>query len=124
MTKQIHFQRYVKLAVVSTDENLEHFYQYLSNKITIKKNYRIDSKIEADVWFEPETVIEVMAAEVTLSPIHRTAHNIIKKDYGLALRFPKFTGKIRLDKIPELASTQEEVITMYRNQEKIQNIIN
>jgi len=112
------FPTICKIGSGFTDENLEHFYQSLSNKITIKKNYRIDSKIEADVWFEPETVIEVMAAEVTLSPIHRTAHNIIKKDYGLALRFPKFTGKIRLDKIPELASTQEEVITMYRNQKK------
>ena len=114
------FPTICKIGSGFTDENLTHFYQSLSNKITVQKNYRINSKIEADVWFEPETVIEVMASEVTLSPIHRTAHNIIKKDYGLALRFPKFTGKIRLDKIPELASTQEEIITMYKNQKKSQ----
>ena len=43
---------------------------------------------------------------------------MIKKDHGLALRFPKFTGKIRLDKIPEAATTQNEIINIYNNQKK------
>ncbi|MCY3854117.1 MAG: ATP-dependent DNA ligase [Thaumarchaeota archaeon] len=101
-----------------TDENLDQFYQALSNKIIKKKNYRIKSKIKADVWFEPEVVIEIIASEITLSPIHRTAYDMIKKDHGLALRFPKFTGKIRLDKIPEAATTQNEIINIYNNQKK------
>ncbi|MBT3861695.1 MAG: hypothetical protein HOF73_02725, partial [Nitrosopumilus sp.] len=42
----------------------------------------------------------------------------IRKDAGLALRFPKFTGKIRVEKIAEDASTNEEVISLYKGQNK------
>ena len=66
--------------------------------------------MEADVWFEPELVIEIVASEITLSPIHKTALNTIRKNSGLALRFPKFTGKIRMEKTAEDASTDQEVI--------------
>ena len=54
----------------------------------------------------------------TLSPIHKTAINEIRKDAGLALRFPKFTGKIRVEKIVEDASTDEEVMSLYKGQNK------
>jgi len=43
----------------------------------------------------------------------------IRKDAGLAMRFPKFTGKIRVEKFAEDASTNEEVITLYRGQKKV-----
>jgi len=36
----------------------------------------------------------------------------------LALRFPKFTGKIRTEKNAEDASTDEEVIALYKVQKK------
>jgi DNA ligase-1 len=75
--------------------------------------------MEADVWFEPELVIEVVASEITLSPIHKTAVNIIRKGTGLALRFPKFTGKIRMEKSTVDASTDEEVISLYKGQLKV-----
>ncbi len=75
--------------------------------------------MEADVWFEPELVIEIVASEITLSPIHKTAENKIRKGSGLALRFPKFTGKIRIEKLPEDASNGQEVITLYKSQTKI-----
>jgi DNA ligase-1 len=75
--------------------------------------------MEADVWFEPELVIEVVASEITLSPIHQAAKDKIKKETGLALRFPKFTGKIRIEKTSEDASTNEEVITLYKGQKKV-----
>ena len=41
------------------------------------------------------------------------------KMQGLALRFPKFTGKIRVEKAVEDASTNEEVITLYKGQKKV-----
>jgi DNA ligase-1 len=72
-----------------------------------------------DVWFEPWMVIEVIASEITLSPSHTAAKDMIKQGYGLALRFPKFTGKIRDDKEPEDATTIEEVASMYRRQTKV-----
>jgi DNA ligase-1 len=113
------FESICKVGTGFTDENLDQFYQILSDKVTLKKNPRIDSGMEADVWFEPELVIEIVASEITLSPIHRTAIDVIRKGSGLALRFPKFTGKIRTEKAPEDASTDQEVITLYRSQKKV-----
>jgi len=113
------FTSICKVGTGFSDESLDQLYQILYPKVTIKKNPRIDSEMEADVWFEPELVIEVVASEITLSPIHKAARDHIRKGAGLALRFPKFTGKIRLEKTPEDASTNEEVITLYQSQKKI-----
>ncbi|WP_420887609.1 ATP-dependent DNA ligase [Candidatus Nitrosotenuis uzonensis] len=113
------FESICKVGTGFTDENLDQFYQILQDKVTLKKNPRIESGMEPDVWFEPEIVIEVVASEITLSPVHTTAKDVIRKGSGLALRFPKFTGKIRDEKAPEDASTDQEVITLYRNQKKI-----
>ena len=86
--------------------------------MTIKRNSRVESEMEADVWFEPNLVIEVVASEITLSPIHKAGFDILRKDSGLALRFPKFTGKIRSEKHAEDASTDEEIIALYKSQKK------
>jgi len=113
------FPSICKVGTGFTDENLDQFYQILSNKVTLKKNPRIKSDMEADIWFDPELVIEIVASEITLSPIHKTAQSTIRKGSGLALRFPKFTGKIRMEKSPENASTDQEVIALYKGQTKI-----
>lgn len=113
------FTSICKVGTGFTDEDLDQLYQLLSNKVTIKKNPRIDSEMEADVWFEPELVVEVVASEITLSPIHKAARNVIRKNSGLALRFPKFTGKIREEKAAEDSSTNEEVIALYKGQKKV-----
>ena len=113
------FTSICKVGTGFSDESLDQLYQILNPKVTIKKNPRIDSDMEADVWFEPELVIEVVASEITLSPIHKAAKDKIRKDYGLALRFPKFTGKVRVEKAVEDASTNEEVITLYKGQNKV-----
>jgi len=113
------FTSICKVGTGFTDEYLDQLYQILSDKVTIKKNPRINSEMEANVWFEPELVIEVVASEITLSPIHKAARDVMRKDTGLALRFPKFTGKIRVEKFAEDASTNEEVITLYKGQKKI-----
>lgn len=113
------FPSVCKVGTGFTDENLDQFYQILSDKITLKKNPRINSGLEADIWFEPELVIEVVASEITLSPIHKTAIDVIRKGSGLALRFPKFTGRIRLEKTPENATTDQEIISLYNGQKRV-----
>ena len=113
------FPSICKVGTGFTDEDLDQLYQLLQDKVTLKKNPRIDSDMEADVWFEPELVLEIMASEITLSPIHKTAMNAIRKNSGLALRFPKFTGKLRLEKTPEDASTPQEIIALYKGQRKV-----
>jgi len=108
-----------KVGTGFTDESLDQLYQILSNKVTLKKNPRIISEMEADIWFEPELVLEIVASEITLSPIHKTGLDLIRKSTGFALRFPKFTGKIRYEKAAEDASTGEEVFALYKRQSKI-----
>jgi len=114
-----NFPSICKVGTGFTDESLDQLFQILSNKVTIKKNSRIVSEMEADVWFEPELVLEIVASEITLSPIHKTGMGLIRKDTGFALRFPKFTGKIRYEKAIEDASTDEEVLALYKGQSKI-----
>lgn len=108
-----------KVGTGFTDESLDQFYQILSDKIIVKKDPMVQSGLEADVWFEPEVVIEIVASEITLSPIHKVALDKIRNGSGLALRFPKFTGKIRFEKTPENATSTNEVMTMYNNQKKV-----
>jgi DNA ligase-1 len=55
---------------------------------------------------------------VTLSPVHVCALDSIRKGSGLAIRFPRFTGKYRTDKAAEDATTSTEITEMYRNQLK------
>jgi len=89
-----------------------------SQFIIPKKHGRVNSKIEADVWFIPAKVLEVLGAEITLSPIHTCGMDTIRKGAGLAIRFPRFTGKWRHDKAPEDATTAEEILGMYKGQLK------
>jgi len=114
-----NFPSICKVGTGFTDESLDQLYQILSNKVTLKKNPRIVSEMEADIWFEPELVLEIVASEITLSPIHKTGLDLIRKNSGFALRFPKFTGKIRYEKAVEDASTVEEVLALYKIQSKI-----
>jgi DNA ligase 1 len=75
---------------------------------------RVDSRQEADVWFEPGPVLEVLSAELTLSPNHTAGWGQIKEHSGLAMRFPRFTGRWREDKSPEDATTTQELVDLYR----------
>lgn len=113
------FPSICKVGTGFTDDSLDQFYQILSDKITVKKDPRIESGLEADVWFEPEVVIEIVASEITLSPIHKVAMDKIRKGSGLALRFPKFTGKIRFEKTSENATNIDEIITLYNSQKRV-----
>jgi DNA ligase 1 len=113
------FPSICKVGTGFTDESLDQFYQILADKITVKKDPRIESGLEADVWFEPEVVIEIVASEITLSPIHKVALDKIRKGSGLALRFPKFTGKIRFEKTSENATAIDEILTLYNSQKRV-----
>jgi DNA ligase-1 len=113
------FPSICKVGTGFTDESLDQFYQILADKITVKKDPRIESGLEADVWFEPEVVREIVASEITLSPIHKVAMDKIRKNSGLALRFPKFTGKIRFEKTSENATTIDEILTLYNSQKRV-----
>ena len=66
------------------------------------------------MWFEPGLVVEVLAAELTPSPNHTAGWGKLTADAGLALRFPRFTGRWRDDKAPEDATTTDELLQLYQ----------
>jgi DNA ligase-1 len=117
--KEDIFRSVTKVGTGFTDIHLDQFYRELEKHVIHQKHARVDTGMSMEVWFEPVIVIEVIASEITLSPSHMAAMDAIKEGYGLALRFPKFTGKIRDDKEPEDATTTDEIVTMYRRQLKI-----
>ncbi|MEM2109735.1 MAG: ATP-dependent DNA ligase [Candidatus Odinarchaeota archaeon] len=100
------------------DEDLSNLSNILKNLIVRSKNPRVETNLEPDYWILPKLVIEVKGAELTLSPIHTCAFSKIKSGVGLAIRFPRFTGRIRDDKSPEESTTEEEIVEMYNNQMK------
>lgn len=113
------FRSTCKVGTGFTDSYLEHFYKNLEETQISHRHARVDTGMQMDVWFEPKIVIEVSAAEITLSPSHTAGINSIRDKYGLALRFPKFTGKIRVDKNPEDATEVEELTSMYKRQMRV-----
>lgn len=111
------FRSISKVGAGFTDIHLEDFYKKLEKHRIEHVHPRVDTITQnMDVWFEPSIVIEVIASEITVSSAYSAAMNSIRKGYGLALRFPKFTGKIRDDKSPEDATTVEEIVEMYKDQ--------
>jgi len=113
------FYTICKVGTGFTDEILDEISKKLKNHIIENKNPRVISgEIKMDVWFEPKIVIETFSPEITLSPIYTTSIDKIKKGYGLALRFPKFTGKIREDKNAEDSTTIKEIENIYKKQLK------
>ncbi|MFL6475516.1 MAG: ATP-dependent DNA ligase [Nitrososphaera sp.] len=113
------FRSVTKVGTGFTDVHIEQFYKELEKHIISQRHARVDTGLDMDIWFEPKMVIEVIASEITLSPLHTAAKNIIRPGYGLALRFPKFTGKIRDDKKPEDATTIDEIVAAYKRQLKV-----
>ncbi len=105
-----------KIGTGFSDEDLKRFPVMLKEYESHVKPANCESTLQPDIWFRPKLVIETIASEITLSPIHRAGMDSIRLGSGLALRFPKFTGKIRDDKKPQDATTVGELIEMYRMQ--------
>ncbi|HWM53311.1 MAG TPA: ATP-dependent DNA ligase [Thermoplasmata archaeon] len=112
------FRTTCKLGTGFDDETLFALPEKLKAAKRDRKPARVDSKLEPDVWFEPTTVLEVRGAELTVSPVHTAAWGTIRPGAGLAIRFPRFTGRWRDDKGSEDATTTKELLEMYRQQLK------
>ena len=112
------FQSVCKVGSGFTDEDLQKLPELLEPYKIPHRHARVETGMEADIWFEPKIVLEIIGDEITISPIHRAAWSMIKEGYGLAIRFPRFTGRYRFDKAPEDATTTDEILEMYRRQLK------
>ena len=85
------------------------------DRITLEgRPARVSSIIEPSVWVEPEVVVEVLADEITRSPVHTAGRR--DGEPGYALRFPRVVSFRGDDKRPEDATTVAEIIEMYDQQ--------
>ncbi len=80
------------------------------------KPARVSSLIEPSVWIKPEIVIEILADEITRSPIHTAGKT--NGEPGYALRFPRLVSFRGLDKKAEDSTSVKELIEMYQQQGK------
>lgn len=116
--KKSNFVSVAKVGTGFSDEDLLKMPKLLRPYESHVKPPGVESAMVPDIWFRPHLVIEVIAAELTLSPIHLAAMGRIRPGAGISLRFPKFTGKIRADKRPEDSTSVEELLGMYNRQLK------
>ncbi len=109
------FKSVCKVGSGFTDEDLDRMPEMFQNLVLDHKHPRVVSKIDADVWFVPEKVAEIIGAELTLSPLHTCCMDKVKQGVGISIRFPRFI-RWRDDKGPEDATTEKELIEMYYRQ--------
>ncbi len=110
------FETVCKVGSGFTDSDLAQLPNLLQPYIVDRKPARVISEIEPDYWVEPALVMEVIGAELTLSPVHTAGRNLIKRELGktagIAIRFPRFV-RWRPDKKPEDATSPRELFEMY-----------
>ncbi|MFH0848065.1 MAG: ATP-dependent DNA ligase [archaeon] len=112
------FETLCKCGSGFTDEDLALLSRKAKGLRIPHRHARVNSKIEPDVWLTPSMVLEVIGAEITVSPVHTCGSDTVRAGSGFAVRFPRFTGNYRDDKSPEDATTGGEILEMYQNQLK------
>ena len=110
------FESFCKVGSGFDDEALADLPKRLARFESPDRPASVDTGLTPDVWMRPGLVLEVRGAELTLSPIHRAALGAVRPEAGLALRFPRFTGNLRIDKGATDATTSTELLHMYRSQ--------
>lgn len=109
------FETCCKIGTGFSDEMLQQLYDRLKTTITDgpMATYIFDSSAEPDVWFEPTLLFEVLAADLSLSPIYKAGASFYDK--GVSLRFPRFM-RMREDKSVEDATSSDQIIELYQSQ--------
>ena len=104
------------------DEDLKSLTEELSKHIIDEppRYYTFPENSRPDVWFSPQMVWEVMAADLSLSPAYKAAVGLVDPTKGISLRFPRYL-RTRTDKEPDQATSAEQVAEMYNNQAVILN---
>lgn len=109
------FKSIAKIGTGMSEEMLAELESKLSKISRKQKPARVDCDIEPDVWAEPHYVIEVVADEITKSPIHTAGKDA--QGTGYALRFPRMI-KFR-EKKPEESTSVNEIMEMHKKQKNI-----
>ena len=108
------FRAVSKCGTGFTDADLAELPVRLAPLARRERPARVDARQNPDVWFEPALVLEILSAELTLSPNYTAGLGQVRDDAGLAMRFPRFTGRWRDDKSAQDATTTGELVDLYR----------
>ncbi len=114
--KEDSFKSIAKIGTGMSEEQLGKLHKMLSKIKQSKKPVRVESELKPDFWVEPKYVIEVIADEITRSPVHSAGKG--QGGAGLALRFPRMV-RIRSDRKPDEATSVEEVAAMFKKQRHV-----
>lgn len=102
------FKTVSKIGTGLTDEQWRELNERTEKLKNLKKpeEYIVHKNLEPDVWTKPSLVVEILADEITISPIHTA---------GLALRFPRLI-RFRDEKNPDQATSLAELEKLYKMQ--------
>ncbi|MCL5434831.1 MAG: ATP-dependent DNA ligase [Patescibacteria group bacterium] len=115
--KKDEFVTVSKIGTGLTDEEWREVHKRADRIKLDHKPARVNSQIIPSVWIKPEIVIEVLADEITRSPIHTAGKT--DGEPGYALRFPRLVSFRSLDKKAEDATSVSELIEMYKQQGRV-----
>ena len=110
---------FVSISRIGTGLSDEEWREIHSRADKIKVDHkpaRVNSMIEPSVWIQPEIVIEVLADEITRSPLHTAGKSATEN--GFALRFPRLVSFRNADKKPEDATDVGEIKRLFEIQYK------
>ena len=114
-------QSVCKIGTGFSDEDLKTFYEQSQPLIIPKKASNVicgDGLIQDIVWLEPKMVWEVQVADLSLSDTHKGALGRVNAGRGIGLRFPRLL-RAREDKNADQATTSDQVLEMYLNQDSV-----
>jgi DNA ligase 1 len=117
------FQSVCKIGTGFSDEDLKLLHESFQEHIIPSKHaqYNASDTLDCDVWFNPVQVWEVKAADLSKSSTHKGALGKVGEvGRGIGLRFPRFE-RLRPDKKPEQATSSEQILDMYYNQDSVAN---
>ncbi|EGT55360.1 hypothetical protein CAEBREN_25255 [Caenorhabditis brenneri] len=116
------YESVCKIGTGFSDDDLAEQFKLLQEEKIDKapSYYQFDPTLKPDDIFSPHLVFEVKCADITISPRHKAASGLTEDGKGISLRFPRFL-RIRDDKNPEDATSSEQVLEMYKNQESSAN---
>jgi DNA ligase-1 len=104
------FRTVAKIGSGPSEQQWRELRVLLDGQAAASRPRRVDSRLTPDVWVEPKYVVEVLADEVTRSPLHTCGKS--GDAPGYALRFPRMLDGVRADKAPEDATTEKEVLDL------------
>ena len=113
-SKKDEFVTVSRIGTGLTDDEWREIHRRADKIKVDHKPARVNSLITPSVWIKPEIVIEVLADEITRSPIHTAGK--VGDEPGYALRFPRLVSFREVDRKAEDATTVKELIEMYNQQ--------